>query len=97
MNTREAIIRRRAIKAFDPEHVMTDSEEKELLSLAMLSPTAFNIQNWRFVVVKDNALRKKIREAAWEQTQVTDCSLFIVICADLKSWYAFHHRRLLSR
>lgn len=86
MNTREAIISRRAIKAFAPEHVMTDSEEKELLSLAMLSPTAFNIQNWRFVVVKDNELRQQIREAAWGQAQVTDCSLFIVICADLKSW-----------
>ncbi|VAW99286.1 Oxygen-insensitive NAD(P)H nitroreductase / Dihydropteridine reductase [hydrothermal vent metagenome] len=86
MNTREAIINRRAIKEFDPEHVMEAGEEKELLSLAMLSPTAFNIQNWRFVVVKDMALREQIREAAWGQSQVTDCSLFIVVCADLKSW-----------
>ncbi len=86
MNTREAIINRRAIKEFDPEHVMEEGEEKELLSLAMLSPTAFNIQNWRFVVVKDMALRQQIREAAWGQSQVTDCSLFIVVCADLKSW-----------
>ncbi|MCF6362093.1 MAG: nitroreductase family protein [Gammaproteobacteria bacterium] len=86
MNTREAIINRRAIKEFDPEHVMEEGEEKELLSLAMLSPTAFNIQNWRFVVVKDMVLREQIREAAWGQSQVTDCSLFIVVCADLKSW-----------
>ncbi len=86
MNTREAIINRRAIKEFDPEHVMDEDEEKELLSLAMLSPTAFNIQNWRFVVVKDMALRGQIREAAWGQSQVTDCSLFIVVCADLKAW-----------
>ncbi len=86
MNAREAIINRRAIKEFDPEHVMEEGEEKELLSLAMLSPTAFNIQNWRFVVVKDMALREQIREAAWGQSQVTDCSLFIVVCADLKSW-----------
>jgi len=56
------------------------------LSLAILSPTAFNIQNWRFVVVTDPGLRKQIREVAWDQAQVTDASLFIVLCADLKSW-----------
>ncbi len=86
MNTKEAIRTRRAIKNFNPEHVMTDEEENELLSLAMLSPTAFNIQHWRFVVVKDNGLRKQIREAAWDQAQVTDSSLFIIMCADLKAW-----------
>lgn len=86
MNTTEAIKSRRAIKEFDREHMMTESEEKELLSLAMLSPTAFNIQHWRFVVVKDQALREQIKEAAWGQTQVTDSSLFIIICADTKSW-----------
>ncbi|VAW97546.1 Oxygen-insensitive NAD(P)H nitroreductase / Dihydropteridine reductase [hydrothermal vent metagenome] len=86
MNTTEAIKSRRAIKEFDREHMMTESEEKELLSLAMLSPTAFNIQHWRFVVVKDKVLREQIKEAAWGQTQVTDSSLFIIICADTKSW-----------
>lgn len=86
MHTKEAIRRRRAIKNFNPEHVMTDEEENELLSLAMLSPTAFNIQHWRFVLVKDKGLRKQIREAAWGQAQVTDSSLFIIMCADLKAW-----------
>ena len=58
----------------------------EILSLAVLSPTAFNIQNWRYVVVTDQELRKQIRDVAWGQAQVTDASLFIVLCADLKSW-----------
>lgn len=86
MNTKEAIKTRRAVKEFDNKYVMPEREEKELLSLAMLSPTAFNIQNWRFVVVKDKDLREQIKEAAWGQPQVTDSSLFIIICADLKSW-----------
>jgi nitroreductase len=86
MNTKDAIISRRSIKHFDSSHVMSEHEEKELLSLAMLSPTAFNIQNWRFVVVKDTELLKQIQEAAWDQSQITDSSLLIVICADLKAW-----------
>jgi nitroreductase len=86
MNTLEAIKERRAVKLYDAAHRMTDDEIGDLLSLAMLSPTAFNIQHWRFVVVKDPELRRQIRAAAWDQAQVTDASLLIVLCADLKAW-----------
>lgn len=86
MDTFDAIKERRSVKHYDPNHKLTDEEVNQLLSLAVLSPTSFNIQNWRFVVVKDSEVRKQIRAAAWDQAQVTDSSLLIVICADLKSW-----------
>jgi nitroreductase len=86
MKTVDAIHSRRAVKHFDANHRMTEVEVNEFLSLAVLSPTAFNIQNWRYVVVTEQALRQQIREVAWGQAQVTDASLFIVLCADLKSW-----------
>jgi nitroreductase len=86
MDTLEAINKRRAVKHFDPNHKMTEQEEARLFSAALLSPTAFNIQNWRFLCVRDPELRKEIRKAAWDQSQVTDASLLIVMCADLKSW-----------
>jgi nitroreductase len=86
MKTIEAINSRRSIKNFDAEHKISNEKVNELLSLATLAPTAFNIQNWRFVVVDDTELRKEIRKSAWDQSQVTDSSLFIVLCADLKSW-----------
>jgi len=85
MDTIAAIKARRAIKHYDPEHKMTAEEERGLLELAMLSPTAFNIQNWRFVVVRDPAIRQQIRAVAWDQAQVTDASLLIVLCGNLKS------------
>ena len=86
MNTEEAIKSRRSVKHYDPAHRMSDEEINKLLSLAILSPTAFNIQNWRYVIVSDRELREKIRAEAWDQAQVTDSSLFIILCADLKSW-----------
>jgi len=86
MDTLEAIRERRAVKEYDPHHRMTREEEERLLGLARLAPTAFNIQNWRFVVVRDRELRRKIREIAWDQSQVTDASLFVVLCADLNAW-----------
>ena len=82
----EALESRRAVKAFDPQYQLSDVETDRLLSLAMLSPTAWNIQNWRFVVVRDPALRAQLRAVAFDQPQVTDASLLIVLCADLKAW-----------
>lgn len=86
MNVNQAITERRSVKAYDPQHKMTEEEISKLMSLAMLSPTAFNIQNWRFVVVTDPALRKEIRIVSWDQAQVEEASLLIVLTADLKSW-----------
>jgi len=86
MDTFDAIEQRRSVKHYDPNHKFTEEEIEKLMSLAVLSPTSYNMQNWRFVLVKDSDTRKKIRSVAWDQTQVTDSSLLLVICADLKAW-----------
>lgn len=86
MNVLEAIESRRAVKAFDPEHVMPETDFNALMRAARLAPTAFNIQHPRFVVVKNPELRQEIRAVSWDQAQVTDASLLIVVCADLKAW-----------
>lgn len=86
MNVSQAILERRSVKAYDPQHQMTEAELNQLMSLAMLSPTAFNIQNWRFVVVTDPALRKEIRAVSWDQAQVEEASALIVLTADLQAW-----------
>lgn len=86
LSVSQAIENRRSIKAFDPTHRLTAEEETRLFGLAMRSPTAFNIQNWRFVVLRDPALRQQVRAAAWGQAQVTDASLLVVLTADLKAW-----------
>ena len=86
MDTFDAIYQRRAVKHYDAQHELNENEIKKLMDAAIQSPTSFNIQNWRFVLVRDQELRQKIRAAANDQAQVTDASLLIVMTADLKSW-----------
>lgn len=86
MNVLDAIEARRAVKHYDPEFVMPDEDFAKIIQAGRLAPSAFNIQHTRFVVVKDPALRQQIRAASWNQAQVTDASLLIVVCADLKAW-----------
>jgi len=86
MDTFETIYARRAIKQFDPDHKFTADEEKKLLKAAIQSPTSFNIQHWRFVVVRDPELRTQIRANGNDQAQMTDASLLIVMTADVNAW-----------
>ena len=86
MNTFDAIRSRRAVKHFDPSHQLTSQETEQLIELAMQAPSSFNIQHWRLVNVTDKALRAKLREAAFDQAQVTDASLLFVVTVDIKAW-----------
>ncbi len=86
MDVVRAIEKRRAVKRFDPHFVIPAEDERRLFELTLLSPTAFNIQHWRFVVVRDRELREKIRTVTWGQPQITEASLLVVICADIQAW-----------
>ena len=87
MDTLKAIYQRRAVKHFDPGHRIAPEEEKELLEAAIQAPTSFNIQHWRFVILRDPQLRQKIRkEYGNDQAQMTDASLLVIIAADTQAW-----------
>ena len=87
METFDAIYQRRAIKEYDTKHKLSAAEETKLLEAAIQAPTSFNIQHWRFVIVRDPDLRKKIRtEFGNDQAQMTDASLLIIMTADTKAW-----------
>ncbi len=87
MDTLDAIYGRRSVKHFDPEHKLTQEEETKLLEATLQAPTSFNIQHWRFVIVRDPDLRKRIRtEFGNDQAQMTDASLLVIVTADVDAW-----------
>ena len=87
MNVIEAIYQRRAVKHFDPEHRLSADEEQKLFTAVIQAPTSFNIQHWRFVVLRDPALRAKVRtEFGNDQAQMTDASLLVLFTADMMAW-----------
>ena len=83
LDTFSAIEQRRSVKHYDPQHKMSEAEIQKLLELAILSPTSFNMQNWRFVVVENPEIKEAIWLASWKQNQVKDASILLVLCADL--------------
>ena len=87
MNTIDAVYKRRAVKHFEPGNKMTEEEERKLLEATIQAPTSYNIQHWRFVILKDPELRTHIRkELGNDQAQMTDASLLVLFTADVKAW-----------
>lgn len=87
METIDAIYGRRAVKHYDPSFVLSQEEENKIFAAAIQAPTSFNIQHWRFVVLRDKDLRQKIRkDFGNDQAQITDASLLILLTADVKAW-----------
>lgn len=76
---------RRAVKNFDPDHAITDRELQELFSRVVLSPSSFNLQHWRFVVIRDKQRKAELRRAAHDQKQVETASAVIVVLGKLNA------------
>ncbi|MEX0974915.1 MAG: nitroreductase family protein [Bacillota bacterium] len=76
----EAIAKRRSIRAYKNEAVPEESLAK-VLEAARISPTAGNRQEYKFVVVKDEATRKALVPACNNQSFVGDAGVVIVGCA----------------
>jgi nitroreductase len=75
----EAITRRRATRRFAPERGLPDDVLRRLLHLATRAPSGFNLQPWRFLVVRSAANRRKLRECAFNQPKVSEAPVVVVV------------------
>ncbi len=73
---------RYATKKFNVEKKINDLDLKVLIESLILTPSSFGIQPWKFIIVTNPEIRKKIQAASWNQPQVVDASHLIVIAAD---------------
>ncbi len=71
--------RRYATKKFDGTRI-TDSQLKQLKEAIRLSPSSFNIQSWKVLVISDAATKEKLKPLSWDQEQITTCSHLFVFC-----------------
>lgn len=81
----EAIRQRRATPHFDGTPI-PDEDLKMILRAGMEAPSGYNLQPWRFVVVRDPEQRKRLRAAAMGQPKVEEASAVIVACGDTEGW-----------
>ena len=66
---------------------ITDAELAAIFERVRLTPSSFNLQHWRFVVVRDPARKASLRKAAFNQEQVEMASAAIVVVGKLTATY----------
>lgn len=72
---------RYAAKVFHPDRRIPAEDWEALLESLHLSPSSLGLQMWKFLDVRDTAVRAQLREVSWGQPQVTDASHLVVFCA----------------
>jgi nitroreductase len=72
---------RYATKTFDPSRIIPGATWKALEETLVLSPSSFGLQPYRFLLVKDAAIRKQLQPHSWNQTQVVDASHYVVFAS----------------
>ncbi len=81
----EVIKERRATPSFEDVPIHSADLEK-IIRAGLESPSGYNLQPWRFVVVRDREQKTKLRQAAFGQPKVEEASAVIVACGDPQGW-----------
>ena len=81
----EAIAGRRATPSFDGTP-LPHEDLRQILEAGLHSPSGYNMQPWRFVVVQSPEQKKKLRAASYNQAKVEEASAVIVACGDMDGW-----------
>lgn len=74
------IEKRASATRFDPSHELTNAEIEDLVRLATRAPTAYNLQNWRFIAARTSDAKARLRKLAYGQVKVSEAAVTFIIC-----------------
>lgn len=74
-----AIIARRATRSFNPDRPLDEETLRAILKLATFAPSSFNLQPWRFLVVRTESNRRKLRACAFNQPKVSEAPVVVIV------------------
>lgn len=85
LDTFAAIEARRAMKRFRPDPLPPEMLHR-LVQLTVAAPSSYNLQDWRIVLVQDEAQKQALSEAAFGQQQVIQAPVTFVFAANSAAW-----------
>jgi nitroreductase len=81
VSLKDSIEQRRAARAFKSDPIPEVILE-EILRLGVRSPSGYNLQPWRFVVVREQENKEKLKACAFNQRQVSEAPVVLICCGD---------------
>lgn len=80
----EIMLARHSVRQYKRDVVIPETTLNEILELAASAPSSWNLQQWRFLVVRKQAQKDAILPIAYGQQQVSDASAVIIVLGDLQ-------------
>jgi nitroreductase len=81
----QAIAQRRATPSFDGSPI-PDKDLQKILDAGLQAPSGYNMQPWRFIVVRSAEQKRRLRAASFNQAKVEEASAVIAACGDADGW-----------
>lgn len=81
----QVILSRHSVRQYQRDVVIPDAELNEILELAVSAPSSWNLQHWRFLVIREQANKDRLLPIAFNQQQVSDASAVVVVLGDLQA------------
>ncbi|MDF2630137.1 MAG: nitroreductase [Symbiobacteriaceae bacterium] len=91
MNVLEAIAGRHSVRQFRPDPVPDDTL-RQLVEAAHLAPSSWNLQPWEYLIVTDPGLKRALRAACSDQSQVEQAGAAIVCLGSMRQQDALADR-----
>ncbi len=86
METKTNYNQRRSVNYFDKTKSIEESLIKEIVNIAVLAPSAFNLQPWRIIVVKSEESKNKLFNLANKQPKVLESSAMLLIVGNREGY-----------
>ncbi len=81
----QLVAERRSTPAFDSSPVAGE-DLRAILTAGLQAPSGYNLQPWRFIVVRSDEGRRRLRAACFNQAKVEEAPAVIVACGDADGW-----------
>lgn len=82
-NIAEVIKSRVSANRYDTSRTVSEEQIRHLIDLATRAPSAFNLQNWKFVAVRSDAAKARLLPLAYGQQKVADAAVTFIVCGTL--------------
>jgi nitroreductase len=81
----EVMKERKTVRKYEKGYVMPEQDLRDILEAAIEAPSAWNLQHWKFLVIKEEENKQKLLPIAYFQEQIVDSSVTIAVLGDLEA------------
>ncbi|MBB3187249.1 nitroreductase family protein [Microbacter margulisiae] len=86
METKTLLQNRRSVNYFDTNKTLSKTTLEEIINLAVLAPSAFNLQPWRIIVVESKEAKETLKTLSNNQPKVTEAAINMIIVGNKNGW-----------